>query len=296
MAVTEQGQALTAGIVTAGGTVVALAQSTGTPPFAAQVAPIALAISGAIYLIGMGALRVWGEYLKIKLAAEVEREKQLAPSITRKLDLAIKQNTEIIADRASVAKRLSIRDADIETKDAEIHDLLIRLSGDVRGATATASIAARKVEGLAKKIDAGRIVVVEDDEDSALALTRMIRKAGFSVAFAQTLEAGKALLATKPSWVVTDIGLPDGSGWDLLRHIRANHKAVRVAICTGLDAGDPEFVRHSADLRPDLVMPKPLSDLQPLFDAFATPGPAHPTISELDLPTMSGSGITRVVT
>jgi DNA-binding response OmpR family regulator len=39
-----------------------------------------------------------------------------------------------------------------------------------------------------------------------------------------------------PDWILLDLMLPDGSGTDVIRHVRAHRLASRVCIVTGCDA------------------------------------------------------------
>jgi DNA-binding response OmpR family regulator len=65
------------------------------------------------------------------------------------------------------------------------------------------------------------ILLVEDEPDLARNITILLRGYGFASRVAGTLEAGVAALAEKrPSLVVLDVMLPDGSGLEILRRIR----------------------------------------------------------------------------
>jgi hypothetical protein len=67
-----------------------------------------------------------------------------------------------------------------------------------------------------------RILIVEDHEDSAEALTRLLRHAGHTVATARTFADATALAAGQPllDLLISDISLPDGNGCELLRWLR----------------------------------------------------------------------------
>jgi CheY-like chemotaxis protein len=67
-----------------------------------------------------------------------------------------------------------------------------------------------------------RILVVDDHEDTAHALTRLLRGEGHYVTTAHTVAGAMALVAgQRPvELVVSDIGLPDGDGCELLRRLR----------------------------------------------------------------------------
>jgi len=67
-----------------------------------------------------------------------------------------------------------------------------------------------------------RVLLVEDHSDTARAMWRLLRAQGFAVDCATTCtEAIQAIGASRYDLLVSDIGLPDGTGFDLMRHARA---------------------------------------------------------------------------
>lgn len=98
-----------------------------------------------------------------------------------------------------------------------------------------------------------RILLVEDDADLAARLSERLRASGFAVDVIHSREDGEAWPAMDElGAIVLDLGLPDGSGMDLLRHWRARRIAVPILILTargswqdkveGLNAGADDFV------------------------------------------------------
>jgi CheY-like chemotaxis protein len=66
------------------------------------------------------------------------------------------------------------------------------------------------------------ILLVEDHADTAAALKGYLRSCGHEVATAATCQAALAHLAlSRIEVVICDLGLPDGSGWELLPELRA---------------------------------------------------------------------------
>ena len=77
------------------------------------------------------------------------------------------------------------------------------------------------------------IMVVEDHEDTRRVLARSLRRKGYGVTAAGSVEAAVAqFAASKPDLLITDIGLPDGTGWDLLEKLRP-HGPVRAIAVSG---------------------------------------------------------------
>lgn len=104
-----------------------------------------------------------------------------------------------------------------------------------------------------------RLLVVEDTEELADALARHLRGEGHAVDHVATAaEAAAALRAVDYAAVVLDLGLPDGSGLDLLRAERARGDRTPILVATardrvsdriaGLDAGADDYVVKPFDL------------------------------------------------
>jgi len=69
----------------------------------------------------------------------------------------------------------------------------------------------------------GSILVVEDDAALARTMTRNLHARGYAARAASTVEAAIALASQeRPTLILLDIDLPDGSGWDILRALHAS--------------------------------------------------------------------------
>ena len=81
------------------------------------------------------------------------------------------------------------------------------------------------------------ILVVEDHDDGREFLRRILEADGHRVDAVGTCAEAKEKLAssagTPYDLMLTDVGLPDGSGWDLVRYVRGKVPAVRVGVLTG---------------------------------------------------------------
>src|SRR5205807_9212601 len=67
-----------------------------------------------------------------------------------------------------------------------------------------------------------RILVVEDQQDTRQVLTGLLRRWGYDVFPADSLKSGMDRLVTEPpiDVILSDIGLPDGSGYALVSEAR----------------------------------------------------------------------------
>jgi two-component system phosphate regulon response regulator PhoB len=82
------------------------------------------------------------------------------------------------------------------------------------------------------------ILVVDDEPHIGLLLRPHLEKQGYRVSLTRTLADARAVLATESTPVdvlLLDLHLPDGSGFDLLRQLRAGpeHRALPVLVLTG---------------------------------------------------------------
>jgi PAS domain S-box-containing protein len=106
-----------------------------------------------------------------------------------------------------------------------------------------------------------RVLLVEDHPDTALTLSRLLRQAGFVVVRASDVSSAAATAGTESFDVlVSDLGLPDGSGYDVIRRVRA-HQIVPGIAMSGY--GMEEDVRRTreAGFTEHLVKPVEVSQL-----------------------------------
>ncbi len=91
-----------------------------------------------------------------------------------------------------------------------------------------------------------RILVVDDDRDQADTLAYALRKQGFDVLLAHTLQAGRlAAELHTPHLIIMDIRLPDGDGLSLCHQLADDPLTcqIPVIILSGMEG--PDIVRHA---------------------------------------------------
>lgn len=105
-----------------------------------------------------------------------------------------------------------------------------------------------------------RILIVEDERALARGLEYGLSKEGFEVLWAETGKQALALARDRnPKLILLDIRLPDLSGFDVLRQLRAEGKRQPVIVLTaldeqvdkvlGLELGADDYVVKPYDLR-----------------------------------------------
>ena len=101
-----------------------------------------------------------------------------------------------------------------------------------------------------------RTLIVEDDNVTRRAMTRLLQSWGHPTLAAGSLAEALELIDGDYGCVVTDLNLPDGSGTEVLRHLKEEHPSVRVAVATGSD--DAELLAEVGRLKPDALFFKPV--------------------------------------
>ncbi len=76
-----------------------------------------------------------------------------------------------------------------------------------------------------------RVLFVEDHDDTARAMVKLLERAGYRVAWADSVAAAIRVASTQPfDVVVSDLGLPDGSGYELMQILKVQHAARGIAL------------------------------------------------------------------
>ena len=102
-----------------------------------------------------------------------------------------------------------------------------------------------------------RLIVVEDHANTAEALKKFLKAVGYHV-FVATDMASALSLASSVEFdlLLSDLGLPDGTGWELLKQLNAERHIRAIAFSAH---NSPEDLDRSAEAGFIEHLPKPLS-------------------------------------
>ena len=166
----------------------------------------------------------------------------------------------------------------------DLHGGSVRAHSDGRGRGATFTVELPTVGAVEKLVNrlhppgraaprgAGRgkpvrVLLVEDHADTLRTLKRLLERLGYDVRPAASAAAALNVLASEPVDVlISDIGLPDATGHDLMRKVRTSHDVPGIAVSGfGMDAD----VKNSREAGFIMHITKPI-DLKQLDAAIRT--------------------------
>jgi DNA-binding response OmpR family regulator len=102
------------------------------------------------------------------------------------------------------------------------------------------------------------LLLVEDDANVAKTLADRLGSEGFAVTHAASVAAARAALAQhRFQAAVLDVGLPDGNGFEVARHLRETSPQTAMLFLTA--HGTPEDRIHGLELGADDYMTKPFA-------------------------------------
>ena len=114
-----------------------------------------------------------------------------------------------------------------------------------------------------------RLLVVEDHVDSAELLAELLQHAGHTVRVATTVSDAIAAASEQPFDVVlSDVGLPDATGYELMEQLRERFAMKGIAVTGSARASDIERGRQ-AGFAVHLTKPFSLHKLQQALDELA---------------------------
>lgn len=144
--------------------------------------------------------------------------------------------------RAGISRRFSLR------KPGILHVAL----ADLRSALSAYPPAANDQ---APELAARRVLLVEDDLDTAEAMQEVLERHGYGVVAADSFEAAVDVDLKRVDAIVSDIRLPDGLGTDLLKQLKSKRDVPAIAF-SGLST--PTDIDCAKDAGFDLFMAKPV--------------------------------------
>jgi PAS domain S-box-containing protein len=121
----------------------------------------------------------------------------------------------------------------------------------------------------------GRVLVVDDNVDSAELMTMVLRMAGYNVQMAYDGPAAlRSLEAFVPDVALLDIGLPSMSGYELAGHLRKQLPRVHLIAVTGYGQEADRVRARAAGFDAHLVKPVDLVLLEQMMTRVTGPGAA----------------------
>jgi PAS domain S-box-containing protein len=107
-----------------------------------------------------------------------------------------------------------------------------------------------------------RVLVVEDHQDTAKVLSRLLRASGYAVKTANNAAAALQFAAAEPfDVIVTDIGLPDMTGYDLMKEIKSRYPMKGIAM-SGYGMDEDLRKSREAGFSDHIVKPANVSQLE----------------------------------
>lgn len=115
----------------------------------------------------------------------------------------------------------------------ELPELAARELGEDRSQTApSSSVETAHAKALVSESSARRILLVEDHRDTRETLARLLRRRGHEVFIATTVAEAAEVAGATPELdvLISDLGLPDGSGFEVLNAVRPIHSLYAIAL------------------------------------------------------------------
>jgi len=110
-----------------------------------------------------------------------------------------------------------------------------------------------------------RVFIVENNDDTRTILAQLLTAMGHDVRSAASMqEALDELPKAPPDVIVSDIGLPDGDGWELLQRLHLPRPAYAIAM-SGYGMAEDRQRSAAAGFRHHLVKPMDIEKLEMLL-------------------------------
>jgi DNA-binding response OmpR family regulator len=108
----------------------------------------------------------------------------------------------------------------------------------------------------------GVILIVEDHPDTNLSLQWLLRREGYDVLSATNVKQGLEMAeANIIDLLISDIGLPDGTGWEMMQSIKAS-KPMKAIALSGFGTEDDKRRSKEAGFLEHLTKPYNIPELK----------------------------------
>ena len=122
-----------------------------------------------------------------------------------------------------------------------------------------------------------RVLLVEDHPDTARQLTRLLQRAGHDVSWAGSVREARELIAASNgeqpeggfNILISDLGLPDGSGHELMRDLASHHRMPGIAL-SGYGMKDDILDSMAAGFSRHITKPVDWQELKTAIQKIAT--------------------------
>ena len=138
-------------------------------------------------------------------------------------------------------------------------------------------------------VSKGSVVVADDDRVVVTLVTEFLRKKGFKVYSAfDSMQAMVGVRQTNPKAVILDIGMPGGSGMDVLKKLKTMNTTSQIPVLILTGATDPKLAAAARDIGADEFLKKPV-DLKQLYATLLNAIGLPPEPDEAPAPPPEGS-------
>jgi DNA-binding NtrC family response regulator len=105
-----------------------------------------------------------------------------------------------------------------------------------------------------------KILIIDDEIEISLLLTRFLERKGFAVASAESIREGKDLYRHQPyHYLILDINLPDGNGMEVLPYFKSIQPSCDIIMMSAM--ASPQLQQQSKQLGALTMVGKPFSTL-----------------------------------
>ncbi len=101
-------------------------------------------------------------------------------------------------------------------------------------------------------------LIVDDEEDIGLMVSRFLRKEGLQVSYADRINMAKEIISDQSfDFYLLDLHLPDGTGFDLIPKIKEDSSESKVIVISAHDG--PDEMKKVRELGVDAFIKKPFT-------------------------------------